>query len=106
MPSSKTDTAIRLPEREDQTRRIRNTTQDRKWASRMEGRRTAGEQKASDTTSWSAQQMLGSNMDQAGNPNPDPVSFNDGTKARRNRVKPAEGEEEMDVYEAMNQQFD
>ncbi|PYH77502.1 hypothetical protein BO82DRAFT_358164 [Aspergillus uvarum CBS 121591] len=36
MPSSKTDTGIRLPQNDDQTRRLRSTTQDQKAAFRLQ----------------------------------------------------------------------
>lgn len=103
MPSSKTDTAIRLPEKEDQTRRLRNVTQDRKAVARMQDEAASSKNKAQDATSWGTEQLLGSGIDAEANPVPDPVSFGDGRKARRNRERQRE---EGDVVGAMRENFD
>ena len=102
MPSSKTDTAIRFPENADQTRRLRNVTQDRKPVARMQDEAASGKNKSQQASSWSTEQMLGSQINQAGDPVPNPVSFGDGQKARG---KNKEGEE-ADLVEAMNKDFD
>lgn len=101
MPSSKTDTSIRYPESEDQHRRLRNVTQDRKWASRMQDEARTSKSKAESSTTWSADQMLGSGIDSYGQPVPNPASFSDGAKEKKQ-----EGGEESDLYEAANQDFD
>lgn len=103
MPSSKTDTAIRLPEREDQQRRLRNVTQDRKWAAQMEAQRRSSKQKAEDSTTWTPQQMLAAQIDPAGQPVPDPATTADGAKERR---KKGSVDEDSDMYEAMNAEYD
>lgn len=102
MPSSKTDTSIRLPEREDQQRRLRNVTQDRRWAARMEGQRSSSKQKAEDSTTWTPEQMLGAQMDSAGQPVPNPATTADGAKER----KKGSVDENADMYEAMNAEYD
>lgn len=104
MPSSKTDTAIRFPENADQTRRLRNVTQDRKAVARMQNEAASGKNKAQDATSWGPEQMLGAQVNEAGSPVPDPVSFGDGGKARRK--KEAGSGEAVDMVEAMNGEFD
>ena len=102
MPSSKTDTAIRFPENADQTRRLRSVTQDRKAVARMQDEAASGRNKAQQASSWGTEQMLGSQINQAGDPVPNPASFGDGRKARG---KNKEGEE-MDMVEAMDKDFD
>merc|ERR1711974_167612 len=103
MPSSKTDTAIRLPENEDQTRRLRNVTQDRKAVSRLQDEANSSKNKVEDVSSWGTGQLLGTGMDDAGNPVPDPVSFGNGRKARNNQQQQ---KDEAHVYEAMTQDFE
>ncbi|KUL82655.1 hypothetical protein ZTR_09103 [Talaromyces verruculosus] len=83
MPSSKTDTAIRYPERADQQRRIRGVTQDRKWEARMRERAVTNPEMASNATAWGPETQLELHMDQGGNPRPDPSQFSDGNKASR-----------------------
>jgi hypothetical protein len=83
MPSSKTDTAIRYPERADQQRRIRGVTQDRKWEARMRERAVTNPEMASNATAWGPETQLELHMDQGGNPQPDPSQFSDGSKASR-----------------------
>lgn len=75
MPSSKTDTAIRFPENADQTRRLRNVTQDRKAVAHMQDEAASGKNKSQQATNWGTEQLLGSRIDEAGSPVPDPVSF-------------------------------
>lgn len=101
MPSSKTDTAIRFPENADQTRRLRNVTQDRKAVARMQDEAASGKNKSQQATNWGTEQLLGSRIDEAGSPVPDPVSFGDGQKARGKK----EGEA-ADMVDAMNRDFD
>lgn len=103
MPSSKTDTALRFPESEDQQRRIRNVTQDRKAVSRMQAEASSGQNKAKESTTWSTEQLLGSHMNEAGQPVPDPATVGDGAKAkkRKDSIDP-----EADVYDAMTAEFD
>ncbi|KAL2222190.1 hypothetical protein M432DRAFT_636833 [Thermoascus aurantiacus ATCC 26904] len=98
MPASKTETSIRLPEAQDQKRRIRNTTQDRKWASRMQEKAKRSPERAANATAWPVEQLLETTMDDAGNPVPDPVSFSDGQRARRRGIQ----RDEQDMVEAMN----
>lgn len=98
MPGSKTETAIRFPEAQDQKRRIRNTTQDRKWAQRMQERAKRSPERATTATAWPVEQLLETTMDNDGNPVPDPVQFSDGVKARRTGVQ----KDEQDMVEAMN----
>lgn len=103
MPSSKTDTAIRLPENEDQTRRLRNVTQDRKAVSRLQDEANSSKNKVEDVSSWGTGQLLGTGIDESANPVPDPVTFGNGRKARNNQQQQ---KDEADVYEAMTQNFD
>lgn len=102
MPSSKTDTALRYPEDDDQRRRLRNVTQDRKAVDRMQTEAGSGQRKAEDKTSWAPEQMLGFPVDQSGNPEPDPATYADGNKAKG----AAKAEEDVDLYAAMNDNFD
>ncbi|KAJ5101898.1 hypothetical protein NUU61_004120 [Penicillium alfredii] len=101
MPSSKTDTAVRYPESDDQKRRLRNVTQDQKAVSQMQAEAGSGKQKADNSTSWAPGQLLGTHMDDAGNPVPDPASFGDGAKAKKNKE-----DQDADLYEAMTADFD
>lgn len=103
MPSTKTDTAIRFPENDDQTRRLRNVTQDRKAVSRMQNQSSTSGRKAEDKATWGPEQLLGTNMNEGGNPEPDPASRADGSKATRSKK---EEEEESDIYGAMTEDFD
>ncbi|OJJ51039.1 hypothetical protein ASPZODRAFT_21543 [Penicilliopsis zonata CBS 506.65] len=102
MPSSKTDTSVRFPEREDQKRRLRNTTQDQKATSRMKDAASSGKNRVDDINSWSPEQLLSSSMDDQGNPVPDPVTFHDGAKARKGKNP----DDEPDLYDAMHDDFD
>lgn len=98
MPASKTDTAMRLPARDEQQRRMW-TTQDKKAAAKTQSELSSGKNMSQESTAWTADQMLGSHMNAAGNPEPDPASFGDGAKAKKQ--KPAMGDE-PDLWEAMN----
>lgn len=97
MPASKTDTAIRLPASDDQKRRIW-TTQDKKAAAKSQSELSSSKNMSQESTAWSADQMLGSHMDAAGNPEPDPLSFGDGAKAKKKSAM----RDEPDMWEAMN----
>jgi hypothetical protein len=101
MAGSKTETAIRYPEAADQKRRIRNTTQDRKWAARMQERAQTAPERSSNATSWPVEQLLETTMDEAGNPVPDPAQFTDGTTARK--VNVPEPDPGQDMVAAMNE---
>lgn len=101
MPGSKTDTAIRFPESETQKRRLRNVTQDRKAVARMQDEAASAHRKAEDKTTWSPQDLLGTNIDESGNPAPNPASYADG-----NRAKQSKRVQESDMYGAMNENFD
>lgn len=103
MPSSKTDTSIRYPQAEDQHRHLRNVTQDQKWESRMQDQARSGTSKAESSTTWSADQMLGSEIDSSGQPVPNPANFSDGAKEKKQRGSMGE---EPDLYEAANADFD
>lgn len=103
MPSSKTDTALRFPENDDQTRRLRNVTQDRKAVSRMQNESSTSDRKAENKATWGPEQLLGINMNEGGNPEPDPASRADGSKATRSKKEEAE---EPDIYGAMTEDFD
>lgn len=96
MPSSKTETAVHLPQNADQTRRLRNVTQDRKAAARLQDEAGSGQARAADSTSWSTEELLGTGIDEGGNPVPDPVTVGDG---KRRRMERGEG----DVYQAMRE---
>ncbi|KAJ9376809.1 hypothetical protein DTO063F5_8597 [Paecilomyces variotii] len=97
MPASKTETAIRFPEAQDQKRRIRNTTQDRKAVDRKKAEASSGRNRSQDVTAWPVEELLETGMDINGNPVPDPASYRDGNRARKSK-----GEEDVDVYDAMN----
>lgn len=98
MPASKTDTAMRLPARDEQQRRMW-TTQDKKAAAKAQSERSSGKNMSQESTAWSAEQMLGSHMNAAGNPEPDPASFGDGAKAKKQKGVMGD---EPDLWEAMN----
>lgn len=98
MPTSKTDTAMRFPGRDDQQRRMW-TTQDKKAAAKAQNELSSGQNKSQESTTWTADQMLGSHMNAAGNPEPDPASFGDGAKAKKQQKGLGD---EPDLYEAMN----
>ncbi|GLI72494.1 hypothetical protein PoHVEF18_000671 [Penicillium ochrochloron] len=99
MPASKTDTAMRLPGNEDQQRRTW-TTQDKKATANAQSELSSGKNKSQDSTTWSPEQLLASHMDEAGNLVPDPITFGDGAKARKQKM--GSMTDEADVFEAMN----
>ncbi|KAN0084923.1 hypothetical protein V8E54_001390 [Elaphomyces granulatus] len=103
MAGSKTDTAIRYPKSDGQTRRIHDTTQDQNRAAHMQEQRDCKTvwERASKETARPPEQLLKTNMDQEGNPVPDPVQFSDGAKARK---MGAQGDEQ-DMVEAANNSF-
>ena len=103
MPSSKTDTAIRFPESNDQKRRIRNVTQDRHAIDKMKRADASSQHKAEDATSWGTEQTMATSMDDEGNPKPDPTAYSDGWKASKKGDLKNQG---MDMYGALNDEFD
>lgn len=79
MPSSKTDTSIRFPESEDQHRRIRGVTQDRKWEARM--RDAAGRNLGQPSHEESGPESnLELHMDESGEPQSEPWKFSNGNR--------------------------
>ncbi|RAK76465.1 uncharacterized protein BO72DRAFT_496966 [Aspergillus fijiensis CBS 313.89] len=105
MPSSKTDTGIRLPQNDDQTRRLRSTTQDQKAASRLQDASLSGSTRAAaadPTSSWTPEEMFESTANQYSDPIPDRYSFTDGARMERG----AYGNDEADAFEAANDEFD
>ncbi|OJK01200.1 hypothetical protein ASPACDRAFT_58930 [Aspergillus aculeatus ATCC 16872] len=106
MPSSKTDTGIRLPQNDDQTRRLRSTTQAQKAASRLQdvslSGRTRAHAAADPTSSWTPEEMFESTVNQYSDPIPDRYSFTDGARMERG----AYGNDEADAFEAANNEFD
>lgn len=97
-----------MPASDDQKRRVRNTTQDRKAMSKLNDSKRTATTRAEDTTSWGPEELLGTTMDENGNPVPDPVSFShihhDHIKSGKN--KKTEDNDDMDLYEAMTADFD
>ncbi|KAL1994954.1 hypothetical protein VTN49DRAFT_1141 [Thermomyces lanuginosus] len=104
MAGSKTDTAIRYPEAEDQKRRLRHVTQDRKWEARMRDQANSAANKKTEATTWGPEDYLRMDMDESGNPLPDPSAYADGNKARR--YSQLSGIDEQDLWSAANDQFD
>ncbi|KAJ5832521.1 hypothetical protein N7474_000832 [Penicillium riverlandense] len=102
MPSSKTDTSLRFPEADEQKRRLRNVTQDQKSAARSQAQTQTGQQKSESSTTWGPEQLLSTHMNSSGDPVPDPVSFGNGSKAKKNKVT----DEDADLFEAMTAEFD
>lgn len=102
MPSSKTETAVHLPQNADQTRRLRNVTQDRKAAERMQDKANSGKSKVEDSRSWSTEELLGAGIDDAANPVPDPATVGHARKATMNQNQRGE----RDVYQAMREEYD
>jgi hypothetical protein len=99
MPASKTDTSMRFPASDNQKRRAW-TTQDKKAAEKAQSEQSSGRNKAEDSTTWSPEQLLASHMDASGNPEADPATFSDGSKAKMN--KRGSMTDEADLFEAMN----
>lgn len=102
MPSSKTETAVHLPQNADQTRRLRNVTQDRKAAERMQDGANSGKNKADNSRSWSTEELLGAGIDDAGNPVPDPATVGHARKTTMSQ----EQRGDRDVYQAMREEYD
>ncbi|KAF7125492.1 hypothetical protein CNMCM5793_001731 [Aspergillus hiratsukae] len=107
MAGSKTESAVRFPERDSQTRRLRNqTTQDKKAVARMQDQGARAEARVKRAThagepEWTPVENLETTMDEDGNPVPDP-SFTDYEKMRQHKG----GEDEADEYVAANANFD
>jgi hypothetical protein len=99
MPSSKTDTAIRYPEEQDQHRRIRGVTQDRKWEARMREQAVSNPQFSNNAATWGPETLLDLKTDQSGNPQPDPAQHRDGNAA----VKRGLASGDQDMVAAVNQ---
>lgn len=92
MPASKTDTSMRFPEKDDQTRRLRNqTTQDRKAVGRMQDQAASGASKAAGEN-WTPVEQLETSVDQYGNPVPDP-SYTDYRKMKDHKPGPDEADD-------------
>lgn len=103
MPSSKTETAVHLPKNADQTRRLRNVTQDRKAAERMQDEENSSKNKVEESTSWSTEELLGAGIDDAGNPVPDPATVG---HARKAKIDQEQRRDDKDVYQAMREEYD
>ena len=101
MPGSKTDTAVRFPEREDQKRRLRNVTQDRQAVARMQKEGGSAQSRTEDLQNWGTEELLDINMNESGDPNPDPAVSSTQTKAKKGKQAG-----DVDLYEAMNADFD
>ena len=102
MPSSKTETAVHLPQNADQTRRLQNVTQDRKATERMQDEENSGKSKVEDSRSWSTEELLGAGIDDSGNPVPDPVTVGLARKATFDQEQGGD----KDVYQAMREEYD
>lgn len=94
---------MRYPEDDDQRRRLHNVTQDRKWADKTKYEAGTAKAKTEDKTTWAPEQLLNTDVDNAGNPEPDPASFSDGSKAKQAKATQNQG---VDLYGAMNDDFD
>ncbi|EAW13158.1 uncharacterized protein ACLA_016040 [Aspergillus clavatus NRRL 1] len=97
MPASKTDTSMRFPEKDDQTRRLRNqTTQDRKAVGRMQDEAASRANKSRvQGEDWTPVEQFETSMDRDGNPVPD-HSYTDYRKMKDHRP----GNDEADDYVA------
>jgi hypothetical protein len=95
MAGSKTETAVRYPQSADQKRRLRHVTQDRKWEARMRERAVTAPEMSSNATSWPPETLLELNMDDEGNPVPDPAQYSDGAKAIKHGLPPEAREQDM-----------
>lgn len=100
MPASKTDTALRYPEGDDQSRRLRNVTQDQKATARMQQEAGSAQKRTEDLQNWGTEELLDINMNESGNPNPDPAVSSTETKMK----KGSQGD--VDLYAAMTEDFD
>lgn len=94
---------MRFPEATDQQRRIRNVTQDRKAAARSQIQAGSSKEKSTESTTWSPNQLLGSTMNSAGQPEPNPATVGDGAKAKKAK---GASNQDADVFEAMTADFD
>ncbi|RHZ51952.1 hypothetical protein CDV55_103921 [Aspergillus turcosus] len=106
MAGSKTESAVRFPERDSQTRRLRNqTTQDKKAVARMQDQSARAEARVKRAThageEWTPVENLETTMDEDGNPVPD-RAFIDYEKMSQHKG----GEDEADDYVAANANFD
>ncbi|KAJ5587461.1 uncharacterized protein N7459_003226 [Penicillium hispanicum] len=102
MPSTKTDTAVRFPQSEDQQPRIRNVTQDQRAASKAQASAASSkskQEKAEESERLSPNQLLSEHMNSAGDPVPDAP-----TSAKGKGSKPFD--DDVDVFEAMNADFE
>ncbi|GKZ58833.1 hypothetical protein AnigIFM49718_004671 [Aspergillus niger] len=105
MPHTKTDTAFRYPQNDEQSRRLRNTTQNQRAAERQQfssQSATAASLATDPTSSWGPEEYFETTVDEYGNPVTDQWSFTDG--ARMNRGVSGQGE--ADAFEAANDKFD
>ncbi|PYH31963.1 uncharacterized protein BO87DRAFT_417768 [Aspergillus neoniger CBS 115656] len=71
MPHTKTDTAFRYPQNEDQSRRLRNTTQDQRAAQRQQyssESATAASLAADPTSNWGPEEFFETTVDEYGQP--------------------------------------
>ncbi|CAK38137.1 uncharacterized protein An03g01640 [Aspergillus niger] len=94
MPHTKTDTAFRYPQNDEQSRRLRNTTQNQRAADRQQfssQSATAASLAADPTSSWGPEEYFETTVDEY-----------DG--ARMNRG--VSGQDEADAFEAANDKFD
>ncbi|RHZ66521.1 uncharacterized protein CDV56_109353 [Aspergillus thermomutatus] len=105
MAGSKTETAVRFPERDSQTRRLRNqTTQDRKAVARMRAQASSAQSRVAKATAgeeWTPVENFETTMDQDGNPVPD-MAYTDYEKMTKHKGT----QDEADDYEAANADFD
>ncbi|GIC89180.1 uncharacterized protein Aud_005583 [Aspergillus udagawae] len=106
MAGSKTDTSTRFPERDSQTRRLRNqTTQDKKAVGRMQEQGASAQSRVAKATQageeWTPVENFETAMDKDGNPVPDPA-YTDYEKMRQHKGGP----DEADDYVAANASFD
>ncbi|KAF7170399.1 hypothetical protein CNMCM5623_002873 [Aspergillus felis] len=106
MAGSKTDSAVRFPEGESQTRRLRNqTTQDKKAAARMQDQGASAQSRVARATQageeWTPVENFETAVDKDGNPVPDPA-YIDYEKMSKHKG----GQDEADEYVAANANFD
>lgn len=99
MPGSKTDTAVRYPENDDQSRRLRNVTQDRKAVDRMKEEAASSQSKTEGLTDWGTEQLLDINMREDGHLDPDLSVISTGAKERKANPR------NIDMQSALNDNF-
>ncbi|RAL12021.1 uncharacterized protein BO97DRAFT_68468 [Aspergillus homomorphus CBS 101889] len=106
MSSSKTDTGIRFPQNDDQSQRLRSTTQNQRAAARLQDASLSASTKAraaaDPTSNWTPEEMFESTVNEFSDPIPDRYSFTDGARMERG----AFGQDEADAFEAANKEFD